>query len=76
MSGYILHTRTDEILDQGRDEGRIEGRIEGRVEGEQNALNLTSYLAENGRTDDIIRAAKDKDFFNQLLTELMPVLGK
>ena len=30
MGGYILHTRTDEILDRGRSEGRAEGRTEGR----------------------------------------------
>ena len=29
MGGYILHTRTDDILDQGRAEGREEGRAEG-----------------------------------------------
>ena len=28
MGGYILHTRTDDILDQGRDEGRKEERRE------------------------------------------------
>ena len=30
MGGYILHTRTDDILDAGRAEGRTEGRTEGR----------------------------------------------
>ena len=30
MGGYILHTRTDDILDQGRAEGRAEGRVEGQ----------------------------------------------
>ena len=31
--------------------------------------SLMSYLAENGRNDDIIRAGKDEKFLDQLLTE-------
>ena len=42
--------------------------------GEQKAMRLTSYLIQNGRIDDVIRAAEDKDFFDKLLAELMPVL--
>ena len=42
--------------------------------GEQNAANLINYLWENGRGEDAKKAAKDKDFFNKLLKEIMPVL--
>ena len=45
-----------------------------QAKGEQNATNLINYLWENGRSEDAKKAAKDKNFFNQLLTELMPVL--
>ena len=41
---------------------------------EQNAANLINYLWRNGRGEEAERAAKDKDLFNKLLTELMPVL--
>ena len=41
---------------------------------EQNAANLINYLWRNGRGEEAERAAKDKDFFNKLLSELMPVL--
>ena len=57
MGGYILHTRTDEILD------------EGRAEGEWNATKLMSYLVQNGRSDDVVKAAEDKNYLNQLLAE-------
>ena len=57
MGGYILHTRTDDILDQGR------------TEGEQNAMRLTSYLIQNGRSDDVLKAANDKDYFDKLFSE-------
>lgn len=52
----------------------LENKEIGREEGEQNAMQLTSYLIQHGRSDDVIRAANDKDFFNKLLTELLPVL--
>ena len=50
----------------------VESRGEKR--GEQNAANLMNYLWRNGRGEDAERAAKDKDFFNKLLSELLPVL--
>ena len=46
----------------------------GIQQGEQNAANLINYLWRNGRGEEAERAAKDKDFFNKLLSELMPVL--
>ena len=45
-----------------------------QAKGEQNAANLINYLWRNGRGEEAERAAKDKDLFNKLLTELMPVL--
>ena len=48
------------------------GEKRGEKRGEQTAMQLTSYLIQNGRSDDVIRAAEDKDFFDKLLAELMP----
>ncbi len=50
----------------------VESRGEKR--GEQNAANLMNYLWRNGRGEDAERAAKDNDYFNKLLSELLPVL--
>ena len=62
MGGYILHTRTDDILDEGRMEGRIEGRIEG--------VQVINYLWEHNRGEDAKRAANDKEYLNQLMAEI------
>ena len=35
MGGYILHTRTDDILDKGRSEGREQGIGIGREQGRE-----------------------------------------
>lgn len=43
--------------------------------GEQNAANLMNYLWRNGRGEEAERAAKDKDFFNKLLSEMLPILS-
>ena len=42
---------------------------EGEVRGTEKTLKLTSYLIENGRSEDIIRAANDKNYFDRLLAE-------
>ena len=58
MGGYILHTRTDDILDEGRIEGRIEG------------VQVINYLWEHNRGEDAKRAAKDKEYLDQLMAEI------
>lgn len=52
-----------------RKEERQEGRIEGRMEGRDLLNQLTIRLAEAGRTDDIVKAAKDLEYQEQLLAE-------
>ena len=48
-------------------------REEGRREGEESTLQkmnqLTRILAEQNRIDDIVKAANDTDFQNQLFKE-------
>lgn len=48
---------------------REEGREEGREEMQERLNKLTLLLAEQGRMDDIVRAAKDKEYQEQLLNE-------
>lgn len=52
-----------------RNEGRKQGLSEGRAEGRVEAAALFAALVEAGRTDDIIRAANDKAYCNQLCQE-------
>jgi predicted transposase/invertase (TIGR01784 family) len=49
--------------------GREEGREEGKEEGMKNELSLNLSLINAGRTDDIVKAAKDPAFHKQLLKE-------
>lgn len=48
---------------------REEGREEGREEMQERLNKLTLLLAEQGRMDDIVRAARDKEYQEQLLNE-------
>ena len=58
---------------EGREEGRQEGRQEGRKEGEtlgESRINqLILELSKHGRTDDIVKAAADKEYQEKLLKE-------
>ena len=55
--------------EEGRAEGREEGRAEGREEGMQRLNTLIIRLTEDGRTDDIVKAAKDEAYQRALLEE-------
>ena len=55
---------------EGRREGRQEGRREGRLEGRVEFSRLILKLTELGRTDDIIKAAGNPEYQEQLLKEL------
>ncbi len=47
------------------------GREEGREERTDIINTLNQKLAEAGRTEDIIKAAYDKEYQNQLIIELV-----
>ncbi len=61
------------IREEGKEEGREEGREEGKEVGKQEErrrLNtLILRLTEDGRADDIVKAAQDEDYQKQLLEE-------
>lgn len=47
MGGFILHTRTDDILDKGREQGLEQGR-------EQERNSIIEHMLRNGRTPEEI----------------------
>ena len=61
------------IREEGKEEGREEGREEGKEVGKQEErrrLNtLILRLTEDGRADDIVKAAQDEVYQKQLLEE-------
>ncbi len=68
--GQALVDKTEEkAREEGRAEGKAEGKAEGRAEGLKDTAVLMSYLVQNGRSDDIIKAANDPAYLDQLLDE-------
>ena len=57
-------------LREWMEDERTEGRIEGRTEGEDRFASLTENLIKNGRTDDLMHAAIDKQYREALFKEL------
>lgn len=61
---YMKSWEHDKLMrDEGRDEGRFEGQV--RI----NELNIR--LIEAGRIEDVIKSAKDREYQEKLLEELM-----
>ena len=56
-------------MEEGRAEGKAEGREEGRTEGENRINQLNIELSKLGRTEDILKAAVDKEYQEKLLKE-------
>ena len=55
MGGYILHTRTDDILDKGRSEGREQGIGIGRKQGrDQRDREKIEEMLRKGKTPEAI----------------------
>ena len=48
---------------------RQEGHKEGHKEGKKEVAGLMSFLASNGRSDDIVKAGQDETFLNKLLAD-------
>ena len=62
-----------ELLSDERKEARAEvwaeGLAEGRAEGQSKANKLVQLLAQQNRMDDIIKAANDSEYQEQLFKE-------
>ena len=59
-----------EGLQEGRQKGLQEGRQEGLQKGRSEINRLILKLSELGRTDDILKAAQDPAYQEQLLKQL------
>ena len=59
----------DEERDEAREEGRAEGRVEGRAEGFEQITLMLTWLQENDRIDDALRAGRDMEFQKRMLAE-------
>jgi len=66
----LIRDREHAAKNEGRIEGIKEGRIEGIIEGSSNTARLMSFLAQNKRYDDIIKAADDKEYLQKLFDEM------
>ena len=49
----------------------LENQEIGEKRGEQNTASLMSFLVRNGRSEDVVKAAEDKDFLDKLLAEFI-----
>lgn len=59
-----------EELEEKYQAGESEGRREGRQEGRSELSRLILKLSELGRADDIIKAAENPEYQEQLMKEL------
>ena len=57
------------LLEEMMRDEREEGRSEGRKEGQERINQLTLLLSEQNRGEDIIKAATDRDYQEQLFKE-------
>ena len=57
------------IIDDEKAESERKGRAEGRAEERKDLTGLMSFLASNGRSEDIIKAWQDEGFLNKLLID-------
>lgn len=55
MTGNLLRTKADEILEQGREQGQYE------------TAALFGFLLQNGRSKDAIKASSNRAFLKELL---------
>ena len=55
--------------EEGKAEGRAAGKAEGKTEGEERFASLTEKLLKDFRTEDLLRATKDKEFREVLYQE-------
>ena len=68
MCNALLELMKDE-LDEKREEGIREGIKEGESLGENRINQLILKLSELNRTDDILKAAADREYQKKLLKE-------
>lgn len=58
-----------EVEQMAREEGYDEGKIDGQEDMQKRINQLNIFLAEVGRTEDIIKSARDKAYQEKLFEE-------
>ena len=58
------------LLDEGMERGMERGIERGIERGMERGFQLTKYLMDKGRMDDLKRAMEDEDYRKKLLEEL------
>lgn len=71
MGGKVLEYEAKTIKREGIREGIREGRREGIEQGENRLSLLIAKLMESNRSQDVIRAAQDKQYRNKLYEEYL-----
>lgn len=56
----------EEGREEGKLEGREEGKAEGRTEGEERFAKLSEMLVDSGRTDQLLRAGRERAYREEL----------
>ncbi len=77
MGGEILEFRADKYYNAGRTDGEAKGRADGEAKGradgeaigEQKMAELMNLLLSDGKTEEAVRAAKDKEYRDSLFKE-------
>ncbi len=59
MTGNLLRTKADEILEQGLEQGR--------EQGQKKTAALFGFLLQHGRREDAIKASSNRAFLKELL---------
>ena len=65
----LLEEMISDERKEARAEGHAEGLAQGRTEGQAKANKLVQLLALQNRMDDIIKAANDSEYQEQLFKE-------
>ena len=65
----INYMKSWEVEKMARDEGYMEGKIDGQEDMQDKINQLNILLSESGRTEDIIKSARDKQYQEKLFQE-------
>ena len=66
-----LRQEREASWEKGREVGKEEGREVGREEGMKLLDDLYSFLAKEGRTNDILRAVQDSEYRDKMLRDFL-----
>ena len=70
-----LQVFADEAYDKGLAQGISQGITQGMSQGISSVNELYSWLFENGRSADVLRATSDPDYLEVLFTEYKDATG-